>query len=577
MFQMPLLDRYVDQTEFDSYDAFRDGFRVRIPDDFNFSVDVVDVYAREEPEKRALVWCDDHGRERTFTFRELAETSRRTAVFFRQLGIGKGDAVMLVLRGRYEFWWCMLALHRLGAVAIPATHMLKSHDLAYRFDRADVRAVVCVETGDLLDQVERAVAEVGPGLRHKVIVGGAHSGWISVDEGVSAISEVGEPAAAAVTCRDTMLLYFTSGTTGFPKMVAHTFGYPLGHILTARYWQNVEDDGLHYTVADTGWAKAVWGKIYGQWLAGSAVFVYDYNRFSAPAVLHKAVEYGVTTFCAPPTVYRFLVKEDLRAYRNSSLRYCVVAGEPLNPEVYHAFLSATGIRLMEGYGQTELTVTIATWPWMEPKPGSMGKPSPGYSVDLVNPDGMSCRPGEEGEIVIDTGDGPPAGMFAGYHQDPELTRSVWYDGRYHTGDIACRDADGYFWFVGRVDDVIKSAGYRIGPFEVESALMQHPGVLECAVTGVPDPVRGQLVKATVVPAPGWEPSDVLRHELQQHVKTVTAPYKYPRVLEFVSTLPKTISGKIRRTEIRERDGNRRVSLRSDTDGGVPASESRSRQ
>jgi acetyl-CoA synthetase len=371
--------------------------------------------------------------------------------------------------------------------------------------------------------------------------------WKDAPQGFSRPSKVN-------TNSDIMLLYFTSGTTGMPKMVQHNFAYPLGHVATAKFWHQVRDGGLHITVADTGWAKAAWGKIYGQWICGTALFVYDYDRFVPQDMLNVIVKYKVTTFCAPPTVYRFLIREDLSKYDFSALKNCTVAGEPLEPEIYEQFKAGTGIKLRECYGQTELTVTVCTYPWMEPKPGSMGRPSPGYDIDLLRDDGSSCDMGEEGQLVIRTGKRKPIGIFGGYYRDEELTKSVWHDDIYYTGDMAWRDEDGYLWFVGRSDDVIKSSGYRIGPFEVESALMEHQAVLECAITGVPDPDRGTVVKATVVLAKGWSPSEELKKELQNHVKKITAPYKYPRIVEFVTELPKTISGKIRRVQIREEDG-----------------------
>ncbi len=553
---MNLLDRFLVKTAFTSYEDFRDHFALRVPERFNFAFDVVDVYAREVPEKRALVWCNDAGEDRSFTFADLKAASDRAAGFFKALGIRKGDRVMLVLKGRYEFWFCMLALHKLGAAAIPATHMMKTHDIVYRIERAKIRMVVAANDAELAGYIDAAQAETGSILTTKILVGGARPGWHDFDRGLAEATPFAgdRDSAEAPANDDTMLLYFTSGTTGMPKMVRHDFLYPLAHILTAAYWQCVEDDGLHYTVADTGWAKAVWGKLYGQWLAGSAVFVHDYERFTAATVLAQATSHGVTTFCAPPTVYRFLIKEDLRHYDLSSLKYCVTAGEPLNPEVYEKFLEQTGMRLMEGYGQTELVVSAATWPWLEPKPGSMGKPSPTYEMVLIDADGRPVERGQEGEIAIRADDTRlPLGIFSGYLDDEELTASVWHDGFYRTGDMAWQDEDGYLWFIGRADDVIKSSGYRIGPFEVESALIQHPAVIECAVTGVPDPNRGQVVKATVVLAKGYTPSDELKATLQQHVKDVTAPYKYPRLIEFVEQLPKTISGKMRRTEIRARD------------------------
>lgn len=550
-----LLERFVDRSDFQSYEDFARNLSIKVPDNFNFAFDVADVYAAEQPNKRALVWCDDHGNDRSFTFAELKFYSDKTANLFRSYGIGKGDHVMLILKGRYEFWFCLLGLHKLGAIATPATHMLTAKDIAYRVQTASIPMIVSVADDGLVEHIEDGQRQTGNQVRHKLLLGGARPGWIDFDaELEQAPAEFQRPTGDQVTCNDDICLaYFSSGTTGYPKLIHHDMVYPLGHILTARYWQQNLDEGLHYTVADTGWAKVVWGKIYGQWICGSAVFVYDYERFSAANMAAMAARYGVTTFCAPPTIYRFLIKEDLSQYDFSGLKYCVVAGEPLNPEVYERFLKYTGIKLMEAYGQTELVVTIATWPWMEPKPGSMGKPCPLYKIDILNADGQPCEVGEEGEIVIDTREERPLGLFPGYYRDDAKTAEVWYDGYYHTGDMAWRDEDGYFWFVGRADDVIKSSGYRIGPFEVESALIEHPAVLECAITGIPDPDRGQVVKATIVLAKGFEAGDELVEELQTHVKTVTAPYKYPRIIEFVPELPKTISGKIRRVEIRAKD------------------------
>ncbi|NLY89662.1 MAG: AMP-binding protein [Firmicutes bacterium] len=549
-----MLEKYLSRVKFDSYEDFYQGYAVRIQENFNFAYDVVDEWARLEPEKTALVWCNERGEKATFNFGELKLYSDKAANFFRGLGIGKGDPVMLILKRRYEFWFSLLALHKLGAVAIPATHLLTTKDIVYRNNAAGIKAIVAVADAKIQDCIDAAQPD-SPTLALKVIVGGEREGWHSFDAGIAeAPAEFARPTGAAATSNDdTLLLYFTSGTTGYPKMVRHDQTYPLGHILTAAYWQNVQNNGLHLTVSDTGWAKSAWGKIYGQWLAGAAVFVYDYDRFVPQDLLRVIVENGVTTFCAPPTIYRYLIKEDLTQYNLEKLEYCVVAGEPLNPEVYNQFLKMTGCKLMEGYGQTESVVMVATYPWMEPKPGSMGKPSPGFDMDIVDENGRSCEVGEVGEIVVRTDRRIPVGMFKGYYRDEELTRKVWHDGLYHTGDTAWRDEDGYYWFVGRTDDIIKSSGYRIGPFEVESALLEHPAVLECAVTGVPDELRGQVVKATVVLAAGYEPSDVLVKELQEHVKKVTAPYKYPRIIEFTTELPKTISGKIRRVEIRERD------------------------
>jgi acetyl-CoA synthetase len=549
-----MLEKYVSKVNFDSYEDFYENFRIHVPQNFNFAYDIVDEIAKNEPDKMAMVWCDDQGREACFTFKQMKICSDKTANVFRALGIGKGDPVMLVLKRRYEFWFCLLALHKLNAICIPATHLLTAKDFTYRNNAADIKMIVTVNEGPVCGSVD-ASQEKSPSLKLKVVVGGQRPGWIDFDAEFKNASEEFEPPTGDQVAMNTdmSLLYFTSGTTGLPKMVQHDYTYPLGHILTAQYWQYVQDGGLHLTVADTGWAKAVWGKIYGQWIGGSAVFVYDYDKF-VPADLLKVIEkYGVTTFCAPPTIYRFLIKEDLSRYCFDKLKYCVIAGEPLNPEVYHQWLNATGIKLMEGYGQTELTVAIANFPWVAPKPGSMGKPAPGYEMDVVDEEGESCAVGEEGQIIIRTGRKTPVGMFAGYYRDPELTQKVWHDSIYYTGDNAWRDEDGYFWFIGRADDVIKSSGYRIGPFEVESALLEHPAVLECAVTALPDPIRGQVVKATVVLTKDYTPCLELVHELQEHVKSVTAPYKYPRIVQFAEELPKTISGKIRRVEIRDSD------------------------
>ncbi len=550
-----LLERFVDRSTFDSYEDFRDNIRIRVPDNFNFAYDVVDVYAAEQPDKRALVWCDDHGEDRTFSFAELKYYSDKAANLFRSYGIQKGDHVMLVLKGRYEFWFCLLGLHKIGAIATPATHMLTAKDIRYRIGVASIPMIVSLDDEGLVSHIEQAQQESGGLLQHKLLLGAPRQGWgnLAIELEQSAARFERPKGAAGTVNEDISLAYFSSGTTGYPKLIHHDMAYPLAHILTARYWQNNTDDGLHYTVADSGWAKVVWGKIYGQWICGSAVFVYDYDRFNAANMAAMAARYGVTTFCAPPTIYRFLIKEDLSRYDFSGLRYCVVAGEPLNPEVYQRFLEYTGLKLMEAYGQTELVVTIATWPWLEPRPGSMGKPCPLYDIVLLNDEGRPCEVGEEGEICIAIEGGRPLGLFCGYYRDPAKTAEVCHDGYYRTGDMAWCDEDGYFWFVGRADDLIKSSGYRIGPFEVESVLMEHPAVLECAITGAPDPERGQVVKATVVLARGYQAGQTLREELQNHVKTSTAPYKYPRIVEFVTELPKTISGKIRRVEIRSRE------------------------
>ncbi|KUK10038.1 MAG: AMP-dependent synthetase and ligase [Clostridia bacterium 41_269] len=549
-----MLEKFV-SGNFSSYEDFYKNYRVNVPKNFNYAFDVVDEWAEREPMRKAIVWCDETGQSRTFSFSHLKEYSNKAANFFKSLGIKKGDPVMLILKRRYEFWYCLLGLHKIGAVCIPATHLLTPKDIIYRNNAANIKMIVAVSDPRVMESVEKA-EESSPSLAYKAVVGGAsRKGWIDFDREIeTASSHFQRPTGEEAPSNDDIMpLYFTSGTTGQPKMVQHSFTYPLGHIVTAKYWQNVKDGGLHLTLADTGWAKAAWGKIYGQWIAGSVVFVYDYERFVPSELLSVMVSHGVNTFCAPPTVYRYLIKEDLSQFNLKDLEYCVVAGEPLNPEVYHQFYKKTGIRLMEGYGQTEMTLAIATFPWMEPKPGSMGKPAPGYHIELIDEDGKPCDVGKVGQIVVRTSESLPLGMFKGYYNDNELTKKVWHDGIYETGDTAWMDEDGYFWFVGRNDDVIKSSGYRIGPFEVESALLEHPAVVECAVTGVPDELRGQIVKATVVLAPGYTPGKELAAELQKHVKRVTAPYKYPRIIEFVEELPKTISGKIRRVEIRERD------------------------
>jgi acetyl-CoA synthetase len=549
-----MLDRYIPRTQYDSYEDFVENFSITVPDSFNFAYDVADEIARREPDRVALIWCDDAGKEAVFTFGQLKEQSDKAASFFRSVGIGKGDPVMLILKRRYEFWFCLLALHKLGAISIPATHLLTTKDIVYRCNAADIKMVVAVNDPEVLRHVEEA-EEKSPTLKQKAVLDHDREGWLNFSaELEKAPAAFAHPGGADATHNsDISLLYFTSGTTGMPKMVRHDFAYPLGHILTAKFWQSVRDGGIHLTIADTGWAKAVWGKIYGQWLSGGIVFVYDYDKFSPKKLLEVIARYGITTFCAPPTIYRFLIKEDFSGLDLSRLKYCVIAGEPLNPEVYNQFLKKTGIRLMEGYGQTECTLAIATYPWMEPKPGSMGMPSPMYDMDIVNDELKTCEVGEEGQIIIRTDKRKPVGMFSGYHRDPEMTGKVWHDGIYYTGDMAWRDEDGYYWFVGRSDDVIKSSGYRIGPFEVESALLEHPAVMECAITGVPDEIRGAVVKATVVLTKEYSPGEGLVEELQEHVRRLTAPYKYPRIIEFLPELPKTISGKIRRVEIREKD------------------------
>lgn len=550
-----LLYSFVPEVEYQSYPEFIDKFNIEIPENFNFAYDIVDKYAEISPEKTALIWCNDYDEEHILSFKDLKKYSDKTANFFKECGIKKGDRVMLTLKSRFEFWFCILALHKIGAITIPATHMLKTKDIVYRVEKAGIKMVVCIAEDDVPTFFDEADEQLSKNLT-KVLVGDEERpGWLNFrKEMKNTSSEFERPTSdQKPNFNEPMLVYFSSGTTGLPKMVEHDYTYPLGHIITAKYWQNVLEDGLHYTVADTGWAKAMWGQIYGQWISGSAVFVYDYQRFDAKSMLEKASKYGVTTFCAPPTIYRFLIKEDLSKYEFSTLKYAVTAGEPLNPEVYNKFYEFTGLKLMEGFGQTECVVCIANFPWMKPRPGSMGKPSPLYDIKLMDNEGNPCDVGEEGEIVIQTSLQEPPGLFNGYYRDPKKTREVWHDGYYHTGDTAWMDEDGYLWFVGRNDDIIKSSGYRIGPFEVESAVLSHPAVLESAITGVPHQIRGQVIKATIVLTKDYEPSDELILEIQNHVKRVTAPYKYPRVIEFVDELPKTISGKIRRIDIRSKD------------------------
>lgn len=550
---MNFAQRYLD-TDCGSYEEMQQRLKLRIPEKFNFAFDIVDEYARLCPEKRALVWCNDKGEEKQFSFGEISRLSKKLAASLYKMGIRKGDFVMLIMKRRAEYWITYPALHRLGAVAIPATHMLTKKDVVYRNNAAGVKMIIAAQDENILEHVDAAMAD-SPTLEHRVLLGGAREGWESFDELLSEGDEGFVPPVRAGG-DDPMLMFFTSGTTGMPKMVLHDFNYPLGHIITAVYWHKVLDDGLHISVADTGWAKCGWGKCYGQWIAGSAQFVYDYDGKFNPMNLITAVSrHGVNTFCAPPTIYRSLVKQDLSEIDFSSFTHFTTAGEPLNPEVFRRWREISGHRIFEAFGQSEGTPILGTYYFMEPKEGSTGKPNPLLNVDLVDEQGNSIGTGEEGLIVLHVGDGKPAGLFCGYYKDPEKTAEVWKNGLYYTGDVAWRDEEGFYYFIGRSDDVIKSSGYRIGPFEVESALMEHPAVLECAVTGVPDidGDRGQLVKATVALVKGWEPTDKLKKELQNHVKRITAPYKYPRIIEFVEEIDKTISGKMKRKAIRERD------------------------
>ncbi|KGI23203.1 AMP-binding protein [Hoylesella timonensis] len=553
-----MVERFLTQTSFTSEEDFKANLHFKVPENFNFAYDVMDVWAEERPDKLALLWTNEQGAELRFTFQDLKEQTDQTAAYFQSLGIGHGDKVMLILKRHYQWWLAMLGLHKLGAVAIPATHMLTTHDIIYRNQRASVKAIVCADDTYIIEQI-RAALPKSPTVETVISIGETvHPDFHNWEKEWKQAPPFVRPKYVN-TNEDTMLMYFTSGTSGEPKMVAHDFLYALGHITTGVYWHNLQEDSIHLTVADTGWGKAVWGKLYGQWFAGAVVFVYDHEKFNAPSLMRQMEKYHITSFCAPPTVYRFMIREDFSKYDLSALRYCTTAGEALNPAVYQKFFQLTGIQLMEGFGQTETTMTLGTFPWQTPKPGSMGKPNPQYDVQLLRSDDTQCEDGEKGEICIYIGNKKPIGLFKGYYRDQNLTLKIWHHGYYHTGDMAWRDQDGYYWFVGRSDDVIKSSGYRIGPFEVESALMTHPAVVECAITGVPDDIRGMVVKATVVLADEWKSKadDTLIKELQNHVKHETAPYKYPRVIEFVDELPKTISGKIRRVEIREKDNQKK--------------------
>lgn len=550
-----MLERFLPREDFESYEDFKQNYKVNLPEKFNFAYDVIDEWADVNPSKKALVWCNDSGEERIFTFRDMKVLSDKAANMFKSLGISRGDVVMFMLKRRWEFWVYTLALEKIGAISIPATSQLMKKDIVYRVNSASVKMVITVSDEEIINNIEAALEQT-PCLKYKALVDGSREGWIDLDDMLKNASE--SWASPALSEKpggtDPMLMYFTSGTTGMPKIVLHDFNHPIGHIVTAHYWQRLGEDGLHLTVSETGWAKCGWGKIYGQWICGVAIFVYDMEKFVPEKLLRMIEKYKVTSFCAPPTIYRFFIKEDLSGYDLSSIKKAHTAGEPLNPEVYNQFKKATGLDIIEGFGQTETTVLCANFKWFAPKPGSMGKPSPLYDIDIVDEQGCSCPTGVEGNIVIKNLDkGLPPGLFRGYYRDEEATSRVWKNGVYNTGDVAWKDEDGYFWFVGRSDDVIKCSGYRIGPFEVESALLEHPSVLECAVTSVPDPVRGQVVKATIVLAKGWKPSKELVKELQEHVKKTTAPYKYPRVVEFTEELPKTVSGKIKRAEIRSAD------------------------
>ncbi|MCR5729743.1 MAG: AMP-binding protein [Ruminococcus sp.] len=546
----PISDKFV-SVETDK-DGALTGISFKNEDTFNFGFDIVDGLAAKCPDKTAMIYVAEDLTDRKFTFAEIKKYSNMTANYFLSKGIKKGDKVMLVLKRHYQFWFSIIALHKIGAIVIPATNQLVQHDFTYRFKAADVKAIVCTGDGDVAHQVDLAVEESGMDIT-RMIVHGEREGWADFDKEMAGFSDVFERPTdpEKLSCgHEPNLMFFTSGTTGYPKIATHSHLYALGHFITARYWHNVDPNGIHFTISDTGWGKALWGKLYGQWLSETCIFVYDFDRFDANKILPMFKKYNITTFCAPPTMYRFFIKEDLSKFDLSSIKYATVAGEALNPEVYNQFLKATGVKLMEGFGQTETTLSIGNFVGMTCRPGSMGKPSVLYDVDIVDPDGNPVKPGETGEIIIRTDKKVPCGLFLGYYNDEEKTKDVWHDGCYHTGDTAWKDEDGYFWYVGRVDDVIKSSGYRIGPFEIESVIMELPYVLECGVSAAPDPVRGQVVKASIVLTKGTVGTEELKKEIQNYVKKHTAPYKYPRIVEFRDELPKTISGKIRRVALR---------------------------
>ena len=550
-----LLDKYLPRIEFDSYEDFKQNYRVNVPETFNFGFDIVDEWAKQEPEKKALVWCDDDGNERTFTFTEISRLSNQTANYFQHLGIRKGTVVMLILSRRWEYWVCAVALHKIGAILIPGSLQLSKKDLVYRGNSAGIHTMICVDDAYVIEQVEAAQSEV-PSIQHRVLVAGKRDGWQDFEEEIAKYSDVfPRPTGEAATkANETAIVYFTSGTTGDPKMVQHNHAHPLGHIVTAKYWQQVQENKLHMSVSDSGWAKFGWGKIYGQWICGAVIFAYDMKKFIPTHLLQKMQDYKLTTFCAPPTMYRFMLQEDVKAYDLSSIETFATAGEPLNPEVFNKWKELTGKEIREGFGQTEGSVLIANFPWLTPKAGSTGKPSPLYDIHLITDDGVDAKAGEHGALtMLNLKESYPIGLFTGYYHNPEMTNEILGDGTYCSHDVFELDEDGYFWFVGRNDDVIKCSGYRIGPFEVESALVAHPAVVECAVTAAPDPIRGNVVKATVVLAKGYEPSEALTKELQNHVKHTTAPYKYPRIIEYVEDLPKTLGGKIKRAQIRKED------------------------
>ena len=538
--------KYIDVTENENGTPI--SIKFKNTEHFNFAFDLVDQMAEREPNKLAMLHVSKNKEERRFTFKDMQKASSQCANYFKSLGIKKGDRVMLILKRHYQFWFAMLGLNKLGAIAIPATNQLQEHDFEYRFNAAGVSTVICTADGDTAHQADIAAAKC-PFVINKIIVNGSRQGWRNFDEEYVLYSTHYKRPEDAPGGDDLMLMFFTSGTSGYPKIAAHNYKYALGHFHTAKYWHNVDPDGLHFTISDTGWAKAMWGKLYGQWLCEAATFVYDFDRFDAADILPMFEKYHITTFCAPPTMLRMMIKQDISKYNFSSVKHMTTAGEALNPEVYRQFEKATGLQIIEGFGQSESTMIIGNMVGASHKIGSMGKPAPIYDVDIIDPDGNSVPVGETGEIVINVKNGAPCGLFTGYYNSPEKTAEVWHDGYYHTGDVAWRDEDGFYWYVGRIDDVIKSSGYRIGPFEIESVIMELPYVLECGVSAAPDDVRGQVVKASVVLVNGTEPTDSLKKDIQEYVKSHTAPYKYPRIVEFRESLPKTVSGKIQRNKL----------------------------
>ena len=542
----PIYDKFIEVEENEFGTPL--SIRFKNEDKFNFAFDIVDEIAAREPDKTALLYVSETGEKHEFSFGDMKMLSCKAANYFRSLGIKKGDRVMLVLGRRYQFWYCMLALHKLGAIAIPAMCQLLDHDFQYRFEKAGISAVLCTSRGDVAHQADLAT-EKYKGIKNKIIVGGKREGWHDFDSEFTSFPTEFLRTEDSACGADPMLMFFTSGTTGYPKIAMHNFKYALGHFHTAKYWHCVERDGLHFTISDTGWAKAMWGKFYGQWICETATFVYDFDRFNAGDILSLFSKYKITTFCAPPTMLRMMAKERLEDYDLSSINHMSTAGEALNPEIYRRFEQATGLKIMEGFGQTETTMLIGNIKGVPNKIGSMGRPAPIYKIELLNSEGKAVADGEAGEICVYIKDGVPCGLFCGYYNDKEKTKEVWHDGYYHTGDMAWRDENGYYWYVGRADDVIKSSGYRIGPFEIESVIMELPYVLECGVSPYPDEIRGQIVKASIVLTKGTIPSDELKKEIQNYVKTHTAPYKYPRIVVFREELPKTTSGKIQRNKL----------------------------